>query len=103
MDQRERVAVREEERGNRMTSRTELKATGRKRGGQEGLLHSGGGAWSWCHASEGGAPTSYTHEGHVPGPSPEKLGTNTDPRKPGSKTFSLECLPPLNSSHFPGI
>lgn len=31
----------------------------------------------------------------------EKLGTNTDPRKPGSKTFGLECLPPLNSTPFP--
>lgn len=73
----------------------ELKSTGRKCGGQAGLLHSGRGAWSWCLTPAGQAQTGCSHEGQVLGPSPEKLGTHADPRVLGSKTFYLE--PPLLS------
>lgn len=70
-----------------------LKPTGRKCGRQEGLLHSGRGAWSWCHTPGGQAHSGHIHEGQVPGPSPEKLDTHTDPRMLESKTYSLEQRP----------
>lgn len=89
----EEVAVREQGRSNgeRTAVRAvELKSTGRKCGGQAGLLHSGRGAWSWCLTPGGQAQTGHCHEGQVLGPSPEKLDTHADPRMLGSKTFNLE-------------